>query len=211
MAQVTYEQLYQYAGLAGFREPGLHTIVAIAQAESGGRSDAVNKSDPYGGSYGILQINGAHIIGMGGNAVTLQCAYDPACSFRYAYKLSGGGTNFRAWGSYTNGSYTKYLQSPYVNDGSVTPIDKVGTTTNGAAPGNLAPLALTGSPLDGIAAIGTQFTALMKQFKTAFEWLANPMRIIKMVVGIGLLWLSIALMMSEEAAPYVEKAAVAAL
>ena len=41
--------------------------VATVYGESSGYGSAVNRGDPNGGSYGIFQINGVHIAGMGGD------------------------------------------------------------------------------------------------------------------------------------------------
>ena len=108
MTVLREDQLYTYATQAGFTGGARDTIVAISEAESGGNTNAVNKNDPYGGSFGVLQINGAHMPPYG-SSTTQGCAYDPACSFRYAYQLSSGGTDFHDWGSYTSGAYAKYL------------------------------------------------------------------------------------------------------
>lgn len=54
---LTKQQLYQYATNAGFTGAARDIIVAISQAESGGNTQAYNPNDPYGGSYGVLQIN----------------------------------------------------------------------------------------------------------------------------------------------------------
>lgn len=107
MAILREDQLYTYATSAGFTGGARDTIVAISQAESGGNTSAYNGTDPNGGSFGVLQINGSHF---GPNGTTNKnCALDPLCSFQYAYQLSNGGTDFHDWGSYTNGSYTQYL------------------------------------------------------------------------------------------------------
>ncbi len=85
MSTLTLQQAQYYAEQAGFSGQSLSTILAIAMAESGLRTDAYNGSDPYGGSYGILQINGAHF---NSGTTTKACALDPACSFKFAYNLS---------------------------------------------------------------------------------------------------------------------------
>jgi hypothetical protein len=103
---LSFDQTAQLAFNSGFRGSNLVTIVAIAAAESGLRSDAQNLSDPFGGSFGILQLNGSHF--HTGNT-SKSCALDPQCAFDYAWGLSGHGTNFVPWGAYTNGSYTKFL------------------------------------------------------------------------------------------------------
>lgn len=91
MAKITLQQAIQYAQAAGFKGQALIDILAIAMAESNLQTDVVNSI----GATGILQIYLAvH------PDVTPAQAKDPAFSFRYAYKLSGGGTNFCPWQSY---------------------------------------------------------------------------------------------------------------
>lgn len=98
---LTIPQTQTYAAAAGFTGTALDTIVAIAQAESGLNTTAVNPRDPNGGSFGIVQINGVHF----GGSFTQAQAFDPAAAFRFAYTLSDGGTNFSAWSTYTSGAY----------------------------------------------------------------------------------------------------------
>lgn len=110
MAKITLQQAIQYAQAAGFKGQSLITILAIAMAESNLQTDVVNSI----GATGILQIYLAvH------PDVTPEQAKDPAFSFRYAYKLSGGGKNFCPWQSYdckvcgncgTNGWDNRYKQ-----------------------------------------------------------------------------------------------------
>lgn len=116
---LTLQQVESYAAAAGFSNaivaksafaPGtwtqMQTIVAIAGAESGFNVNAYNPSDPFGGSYGILQINGAHFH-VGGTSQA--AALDPQQAFQYAYTLSNHGTNFLPWGTFTNGSYKSHI------------------------------------------------------------------------------------------------------
>ncbi len=120
--------LYQYANQAGFSGAPADTIVAIALAESGGNTCSYNPSDPFGGSFGVLQINGAHF---GSNGMSQACALDPACAFRFAHGLWSA-QGFQPWGTFTNGSYKQFLQA-----GSATQAAPVAPGTPGtkAAPG----------------------------------------------------------------------------
>lgn len=91
MPVISLQQTIAYAKQAGFTGTALQTIVAIAKAESGLDTSIVNSI----GATGILQILlSAH------PDVTPSQAKDPAFSFRYAFKLSGGGKNFCPWQSY---------------------------------------------------------------------------------------------------------------
>lgn len=97
MAILTTSQVKQYLQTAGFTGNGLSSGVIIVQRESGNDTLAVNKSDPYGGSYGMWQINGSHIIELFGHSITLAQAYDPQASSNYAYELSQHGSDFHDW------------------------------------------------------------------------------------------------------------------
>lgn len=116
---ITVAQAESYASQAGFSNaivpkgpysPGtwtqIQTIVGIAAAESGLNINSYNPSDPYGGSFGVLQINGAHFHSGG---TTQAAALDPLHAFQYAYILSNHGTNFIPWGTFTNRSYQGHI------------------------------------------------------------------------------------------------------
>lgn len=85
---------------------------AIALAESGGNPTAHNAKPPDD-SYGLWQIN---MLGSLGPARRQQYGitsntqlYDPLTNARAAVKISSGGSSFRAWSTYTNGAYQKYV------------------------------------------------------------------------------------------------------
>lgn len=107
----------QAAKTAGFTGKGLETIVAIGGAESGYNAKAHNAKPPDD-SYGIWQIN---MLGALGPARRAQYGiqansdlFDPVTNAKAAWKISGGGTNFSPWSTYTNGAYKKHL-SPVDN------------------------------------------------------------------------------------------------
>lgn len=123
---ITVSQAESYAAHAGFGNstvPGtkytqIQVIVAIAIAESNLNIYAYNPTDPYGGSYGVLQINGVHLSA----SLTENDAYTPQKAFNYAYQLSQHGNNFNPWGTYTNGSWKQHI--PVVQmSGNVLPSD----------------------------------------------------------------------------------------
>lgn len=124
MTVLSIAQARQKATAAGFTDGGLDTIVAIAQAESGFNTQAVNAADPNGGSFGILQINGVHF----GSGITQAQAFDPDYSFRYAYELSQGGTNFSAWSTYTSGAYKSTAAWKSSSSGQTSVAQQVATT-----------------------------------------------------------------------------------
>jgi hypothetical protein len=100
-------QARQYAAQAGFTGVAQDIIVAIAQAESSLNTSAMNCNNPGGScDRGILQINSYWH-----PEVSDQCAFDPACAFQQAFRISNNGTNFSEWVTYQTGAYQKYLQS----------------------------------------------------------------------------------------------------
>lgn len=106
MATLTIAQAIAYAQQAGFSGAGLVTIVSIAKAESGLRTDvnSAPNNDVWGSiDRGIVQMN-SHWHPEVSNA----CAYDPLCSFKAAFRISSGGTNFNAWSTFKNGSYKQF-------------------------------------------------------------------------------------------------------
>ena len=93
------------AYVQGFRVPGLHIIVAIAQAESSLNTLATNTTGNSAGTdRGILQINSVYH-----SEVTDACAFEPNCAFSAGYKISKQGTDFTPWSTYTSGAYKKYM------------------------------------------------------------------------------------------------------
>lgn len=117
MSIATLQQLETWAANAGFSSstkvagtPGYSqrdVIVAIAQAESGGNTAAVNTHDPNGGSFGILQINGFWF----SHGITKAGALDPQHAFNFAFtNISHHGTNFSDWSTFQSGAYEKHIK-----------------------------------------------------------------------------------------------------
>lgn len=99
---------------AGFTGAGANTMYGIVMAESGGDAHAHNGNAGTGdNSYGLAQIN---MLGSMGPARLKQYGlssnddlFDPLTNLKVAFKLSGGGSNFSAWTTYTRGTYKKYV------------------------------------------------------------------------------------------------------
>jgi Lysozyme like domain len=198
MPILSRQQIQQYAYNAGFRGAALNTIVAIAFAESGGNTTAYNPSDPYGGSFGLVQINGAHFSSGGTNQA---CADDPQCAMNYAFKLSNGGGNFLPWGTYTNGSWLHYLQGTGVTGvtGSSNFQGGSGSAGSGGSstPAGFNPL----SPGDWATAIQSAITNAFKpivgdpnQKGSLISYISNPLRLVKTSTGIVLIIVALGLM-----------------
>lgn len=111
----------QQAGITGTR---LQVAVAIAMAESGGDTNALNASSiEY--SVGLWQINlKAH------PQYSLSQMQDPYQNAQAMAAISSGGKNWNPWSTYTNGSYLNFMK------GNVNPISPGGisTTTTGYTP-----------------------------------------------------------------------------
>lgn len=109
MARLSQQQIAMYAQSAGMSNPVL--MSAIAMAESSGNTRAHN---PLGldNSYGLWQIN---MLGDMGPARRRQFGisrneelFDPAVNARAAKKILDG-QGLKAWSTYTNGAYKRYM------------------------------------------------------------------------------------------------------
>jgi cell wall-associated NlpC family hydrolase len=101
------------AGFSGSKE---RVAWSVMMAESGGHPLDHNTNAHTGdNSYGLFQINMLGSLGPSrlkslglNNADQL---FDPLTNAKAAYKISGGGDNFSAWTTYTDGAYKKYMNS----------------------------------------------------------------------------------------------------
>lgn len=97
MTTYGFADLVAAAIRAGFPPDAAQTAGHIAQAESGGRTEATNNNPPVEYSVGPWQINLlAH------PNVTEECARDLDCAARYAYSLWQN-QGFQPWSVYTQG------------------------------------------------------------------------------------------------------------
>jgi lysozyme-like protein len=111
MAKLSGSEVAAVAKSAGL-SADVDIAVAIALAESGGRSDAHNPVPPDN-SYGLWQIN---MLGSMGPQRRKQLGissnddlYDPVTNARAMMLISNGGTNWKPWTTYTRGTYKLYL------------------------------------------------------------------------------------------------------
>ena len=106
------QQLVDILRGAGFKGDALRTAYAIAMAESGGNPRGLNDTRPDL-SYGLFQVNMIDRLGPSRRQQfglsSNEDLYDPATNARAAYAISGGGTNWKPWTTYTSGAYRKYL------------------------------------------------------------------------------------------------------
>lgn len=169
MTVLTAPQIKTYAANAGFTGQALNQITAIALAESGGDTNAANTSDPSGGSYGLVQINGAHFHS-GGTSQT--CALDPQCAMAYAFELYQS-QGFQPWGSYTNGSAANFLPTA-----EQSPLGAIPVPGHTQIPGYISPSTPpSGGSSNPLSALG--------------QWISDPLRLFKLVAGVVLVALSL--------------------
>lgn len=99
-------EISQVAAAAGFSGDALHTATAVALAESGGDPQAKHTNSDGSIDRGLFQINSRWH-----GDVTDACAFNPTCAAAAAYKISGSGTNFSPWTTYTAGTYRNFLSA----------------------------------------------------------------------------------------------------
>lgn len=179
MAKLSARQIFALARDAGFSQGQAVTMTAIALAESGGETTAVNRSNSNGTiDVGLWQINSVH--GYSESAMK-----DPFQNAKAA-KAIHARQSYGAWTVYKKGTYNKYLpEALKAAPSGGTSISSIlsglrtlasaGDDVAGAVPGQLAEL--TGAKaamgaLDLVARAGT--------------WITNPqnwLRIVYVVVG----------------------------
>jgi hypothetical protein len=100
---LTDKQLVSVASGAGFRGQNLIIAVAVALAESGGDSNAVNTANANGSTdRGLWQINSVH------TQFVVAKLLDPAYNASAAYTISGG-YNWKPWTTYNTGRYLAFM------------------------------------------------------------------------------------------------------
>lgn len=102
MPILSASQIAQVAANAGFKGNGLVVAVAVALAESGGNTEAVDHDSNGSTDYGLWQINSVH-------GVTQSAMFDPVQNAAEAYNLSSGGSNWSPWVTFTTGAYVGHL------------------------------------------------------------------------------------------------------
>lgn len=78
--------------------------MAIAQAESGCRADAIGYNTNGTNDVGVFQINSVHVP----NLITDKARLDPVKNVAAAYAIYSS-SGWSAWSAYNNQSYLKYL------------------------------------------------------------------------------------------------------
>jgi hypothetical protein len=124
---IPFLDLANYAYDAGFRGENHAIAVALAQPESNRIPNAANLQDVNGGSFGVLQINGAHdpdAEGIYPNMIPtvawIQKMYEPGENYKAAWRIfKDNGDTFNPWGAFTSGLHKPSLDAAKVAlDGS---------------------------------------------------------------------------------------------
>lgn len=111
-----------YAKNAGVSGQNIAIATAIALAESGGNTEAVNNKNANGSTdYGLWQINSVHKDLLNGKDWR-----DPAQNAAMMYSVSGGGTNWKPWSVYKSGAYMTHMGAAL----AATPDTSVGSVQN---------------------------------------------------------------------------------
>ncbi len=156
MATLSARQIAAVAQRAGFKGRDVTIAVAVALAESGGRTDAVNTANRNGSrDYGLWQINTVH-----GSLLTRGSWSNPDDNARMAYTVfSQAGNSWRPWATYNSGRYLAFMGAASAAsanpDGSTTPS---GNAQTAGFPGS--------EQLDGILKFG-QFVTDSNNWKRA--------------------------------------------
>jgi hypothetical protein len=162
MTVYSYGQLESLWTNAGGPKSLAPLMAAIAMAESGGRSDALNLTDNGGRqtSVGLWQVSsGTHSYPSSWTTPQGNAAEAVA-----KYKSQGLG----AWGTYTSGAYLQFLKGnvpasavPQGGSGGGSGTQQGQTTAAGSTPGWLIPIEATSGPIGWIAAAGTEIGGLL--------------------------------------------------
>lgn len=174
MATLTAAQVAALVKQAGFPQSDHVIMVAIARAESGFRTDAVNTANSNGSvDRGLFQINSIHRYDA--NRLVSDATYNTECAKRIY-----DGSGIRAWSTYNNGAWKQFENearqgvaqaasvtgSPSLpgNDSSqdtATPAVVYGPPgpqfTEAGVGTPLTASAETGGPLSGLKIFGTEF------------------------------------------------------
>lgn len=128
MTIYSYAQLEQLWINAGGPKTLAPLAAAIAEAESGGNSQAVNPYDNGGSqtSWGLWQIsNGTH-------AQPVPNILNPAVNAQQAVsKYRGAGNSFSPWGTYDSGAYKQFMNGSTTPDKNVPGPSGTSTDTSG--------------------------------------------------------------------------------
>lgn len=104
MPTLSDQQILDAVTAAGFPASTWNTAIAVALAESGGRTDATNHDADGSTDYGLFQINSVHA-----DLFRTHNWQDPVDNARMALAVSSNGSNWSPWTTYTSQRYRAYL------------------------------------------------------------------------------------------------------
>jgi hypothetical protein len=207
-------QIYAYATAAGFSGTAAVDAVAVALAESGGNTTAVNSNSS---NYGLWQIGAQGTLNDAGVGLSGSQLEDPATNARAAYTVwsRAGGTFAHDWTTWTSGAAQAEL--PQVTAAGITG-GQGAASDLGTAIGDVLPGAgsLPGEVLPGAGSVvgaAQSAAGLASGGLSALEWLSVPAnwgRIALIVIGGGLVVGALAAIAKPVAAPVVATATKAA-
>ena len=213
MPTISNTQIAQYAYNAGFRNTALITAVAIALAESGGNSDIYNPETAAGtplnnGSRGLWQIYGNAHPQYNNNSL-----YDPQTNANAAYAVANNGVNFSPWTTWGNGSgpYSQYIQQ--ARDAIASTSGTVTTNLLGASNSDPCAALINNPALYLECQIQQKIKGpidTLSAVSSLASWTTDPIRIIKIATGVGLLFVALLLLLQPEATKATQEAIKAA-
>lgn len=168
MTTLSPAAIYALARGAGLSAAAATTATAVALAESGGRTDAMGdvglEDATWGPSVGLWQIRSLKAqSGTGGHRDATRLT-DPAFNAASMAAISGAGSSFSAWTTFTSGAYRSHLSQV---SSTVPGADTSGSATDSSSTSGSS--GSTGSPGSVASTIGgwmglggTFFTVGMK-------------------------------------------------
>lgn len=154
MTRLSDRQIAALAKGVGLSGDKLVTAIAVALAESSGKSDVLGPPTQYGRAVGVWQI-----MPLAGRPSTAALK-DPHVNAEQMAKISSGGTNWKPWEAYTNGSYRIFL--PRARTAAGNP-DTSGIPTGGNSGGG------TGGDVQQAG-----FSAFPGEIVSFFEFVTDP-------------------------------------
>lgn len=129
MPVLSDREIAAYLKAAGFPQDQLGIGVAIALAESGGRTDALNTANRNGTwDAGLMQVNSIH-------GYSREYLYNPKNNVAASYKIwVAAGRRWTPWATYNSGRYRVYLARGNAAAGSPAAIPPGGETPSGEIP-----------------------------------------------------------------------------
>jgi len=113
MAQLTRDQIAEYARVGGFTGADVEIAVAVALAESGGDTHAHNTKAPDN-SYGLMQINMYGSLGPDRRKrfglKSNDDLFNPATNMKAAKAIKDG-SGWNAWTTFTTGKYKRHIDN----------------------------------------------------------------------------------------------------